>query len=454
MGDVKGSSCNPVRTLIYHYPLSLTGSLLFLLNVVVFFRAFAMKDPYSWLLSCIILFLLVCLVIAGKYQAWRATRAGTEWLSSSSMHSPVHSSVQDIYLRDVAVWPFFRVHCSFSGRMQAGRDASFSVFQESSSGAEDRIHAVIQVPFSGVLDSRLRLMIKDVFGLTRNRFGAVLERKLFIRPVLFHEHEQLPVHAMDGMNEKSKKKESEVERYLMREYLPGDRLRDINWKASSRFSGLFTRIPPPVQEETRIISVFMRPYSRLHRDTIVSVAHLDHLKSRLLSFITDVRRQYPDHQFQVHAGMDTLTVKTDEDIETLGVQLCSLYFLSPPSLVDDPLAMASGPVFVFTTPYDSTLQAALDCQTRPETRIFTTAFPGGRPGQEAMNIGVFRVAATLNLPGAWLFRKDPGQLKGDRKGIRNAIRMGIRKDSPACLVSEDVLNLQWYDPAGRDGNDD
>ena len=88
----------------------------------------------------------------------------------------------------------------------------------------------------------------------------------------------------------------------MREYVPGDRMKDINWKATSRLGELITRISPLTQEQTQLLHVVLRRYRRRGGETMTALLHLDFVKSWLLTFLRVVKQQHPEFTFLVDTG--------------------------------------------------------------------------------------------------------------------------------------------------------
>ena len=425
------------KTISFFYPLTFTGSVFLAAALYLMGRAFTGHNPYGWILSTIMIFLLACLVIIGRIQAFRAGRLHVEWDYTVPVFAGRQNQHQELRVDEISIFPFFRLHFILKGKMRIGRKSYIYIYQDSSSHGAGGVSVPLYFPLCGTLDGRGSLAVKDIFGFTFNRFGETMKRSISVKPGLLPEEDTFPVHALDGLEDNSKKKESDIERYFMREYIPGDRFRDINWKASSRFSELFTRIAPVTQEKTHVISVILRPYRRNTLETVQSLSHLNYIKSKLLHFIKGVKQAYPDYQFRVFLGREQKMVKTQEDIEHLGSDLCSIFFQLPmPVGAEGSDSDASGNLFIFTTPYDETLSAFLSAQPRTDVNVFTTAFPKRRQGTQRRSrmkeMVLFRLASTLSIPGRWIFKRTPNPEKfysGTGKGIR---------------VMRDILNIKVF----------
>jgi hypothetical protein len=331
------------------------------------------------------------------------------------------------YLGASTCYPLYSCARGAYSKMFVGRDASLYVFQEASSHGLESVTLPLVLPFCGFLHGKGILSVKDIFGLSRSVIGEEMTRRIIIKPALLPLRDTLPIQALDGMEEKSKHKESDTERYFMRDYIPGDRYRDINWKATSRFNELFTRISPVTQERTNVLSVIFRPYWNQTNETIRTLSHLNYVKSWLMLFLKSVKQMYPDYQFQLYLGERQRLLKTREDIDGFALDLSETFFQqTPPPFIGDPLTVGTGQIFVFTTSFDENLVRSLD--PKSEVAIFTTAFP--KKDQESNRVSVFQPETSFVLPGQWLF-----------SGFFNRQSGGVT-GRPGLRVIRDVLDVR------------
>jgi len=198
-----------------------------------------------------------------------------------------------------------------------------------------------------------------------------------------------------GFEERSVRRSAEEEKYFMREYQPGDRFRDINWKVSSRLQELITRISPVTQEKTRQLAVDFRHFRPEGQESLESVLHLDYLKSWLLAFLRSLKRSDQRLQFRVRTGAGSQVLAAEEDIARFAGELAEL--LSQP----DP-----GPA---EPPVDRGLPHFLAAHPRTRAHVFRTARGGGRDPQPRPLFPPGRPLADAFLPGPWAWRREPAR---------------------------------------------
>ncbi len=396
-----------LRRAIFLYPFTFTGTLLFIASLYLIGKAFATQNPYGFVLSAAAVTVLVVFAVVGRAQASRFRSVPVEWDSASPLYAASHGLEHFLYLENMRSLPFFRIHFVLSGKMGVGRGSFMYPHQEISSRGGERVSIPLYFPLCGVFNARGRFTIQDAFGLTRARFAEALERSITVRPALLQERVFPTVEALDGMEDKSKFKQSDIERYFMREYIPGDRIRDINWKASSRFSELVTRISPVTQEKTKIISVFFRPFRKRGRETATSVAHLNYIKSWFLLFLKTVKQAHSEYQFNVIMGGENTLLETEEDIDQFGLDLSSVFFRHSVSEYGAELAaQISGDAFVFSTPYDETIPFFLSGLAGSRVYIFRTTAPEPKSAEATKKILLFDGASSVLIAGPWIFAKD------------------------------------------------
>ncbi len=398
-----------LKKLTPYYPLTIPGTALFILSVVLVGTAFADGNRYAFLLSALILIILLVLAALSRTQAMKLASAQVDWDTSAPLFARQREETHHISIRGFKSLPFFRIHFILHGNLRAGRDASLKYHREIP-GDDETIYTGARFPVSGVFHAVGALAVKDVFGLTRGALPPVIERSITVRPAPISDRETPRVEAQKGDENKSRLKSSDVERYFMREYIPGDRHRDINWKASSRFSELFTRISPVTQEKTKIITVHFRPYTSMQSDSLRSVFFLDQCKSVLLFFLRSIKQANSDYQFSVYVGNDVRELETEEDIEAFSSEIATMHYRNPRGEeITTPDDLHPGDVFIFTTAYDSGLSGFLSgVVPGASVRVYRVAIPS-RARQEKKNRRMTLVSGTDEpaLSGLWILRKDP-----------------------------------------------
>ena len=359
------------------YPLTAAGTLLAAAAFFLAGRGLAQGNPYAVFLALLSAVVLAALVLVGRLQAAAFTRRQFHWDSSAPLAARRPGSEQSIHGAEVRVLPFYRLQFRFAGRLEVGGGAAVRVARQVSFVAAGVHPLPLYLPLCGELSARGAFSVRDVFGLTRARFGEEPERTLTVLPAWLASDPPPLVEPAGGFEEKSQRRSSEEEKYFMREYQPGDRFRDINWKVSSRLQQLITRISPVTQEKTRLLSVDFRNYRSAGRETLDSVLHLDYLKSWLLAFLRGLRKANERLQFRVRTGAGVQVLAAEEDIERFAGELATLHYQRDPGGVgEEPPA---GELFVFSTPFDRSLGAYLAARPLARAHVFRTARTHARP---------------------------------------------------------------------------
>ncbi|TVR53976.1 MAG: DUF58 domain-containing protein [Spirochaetaceae bacterium] len=390
------------RSIVTKFPLTLIGTALFAIGVYLLGVGFSLRNPYAVFLSFTIIFGLAALVVIGRVNAKRFETLTIQWETSAPVYArrsaPAHAVV-GIERRA----PFlFRVHFSIRGRISVGDGCSVAYHDEVASVGGERQPIAYDAPVAGVLEARARLSLRDVFGLTRNRFGGSFTRRIPIRPAAFDDERLYRVQAVVGAEDKQSRKTADEERYYMREYVPGDRFRDINWKSSSRLAILLTRISPNTQEKSRIITVVFRSLPPGRVRSLDRIVHLDFSKSWTVSFMRKVKEENPDFQFDLVVGENVTRIETESEIETAAEILAAA--TTEPSTPS--AAIESREAFIFTTPFDDGLAAFLIARGDAVNHVHATAFPEKGSIRSVRTVRFFRPASATVIPGAWALRRE------------------------------------------------
>jgi hypothetical protein len=413
-------------------PLTVPGTVLAAVSLGMLSGSVRSGNPYGYTLAAVLLGSLIVLCLGGAIQAGHSGNARIQWDSGGSVRAGPGPAGQRITVRGVRLLPFYRLHFRIAGPVTVGRGALLYVSGEASSYVTGKapssdgyeLAVALSLPFCGELRARGRCRVRDIFGLTGVRLGRELERTILVQPGPFSGGRAPRLEADGGFEEDTRRKASEEERYYMREYLPGDRFRDINWKASSRLARLITRISPYTQEKTRLLQVELRHFRDDRPETVESLVHLNVLKSWLLFFLREAKRDNPHYHFLVETGRGAFLLETGEDIDRFSLELSRLFFqeetvVLSPGLQDPPEAWPDlsaglrpdgrgGRVFIFSTPYDRGLHRRLGRDHAARARILTTigGSHGRRDAGRGTTVRLFSSAGTMPVPGSWLFRRD------------------------------------------------
>lgn len=364
-----------VRFLQSYYPLTVLGTAVFLLSIYLLYRALLNRNPYEFLLSLLLIAVVGVLAVSGTVQARRMNKAHAEWdlWDSTQQLTSGQEGVQRVDLRTLKPSVFYRIHIVVSGMFLLGSKSRFYHKSEIASAGGESVSFSLLFPTSGEFHAKMRYTIRDVFGFSRARFGVATARSLLVQPSIA---QQLPIPSVStqsNLSKENRRKTADEERYYMREYVPGDRSRDINWKASDRLQELITRISPLAEDETRIITIHVRNVNKYRNETLESIVHLDHMKSWLVAFIYAVHNSDQHFAFHVYTASDPTTVavlETEEDIDDFRVHLGGLRFIQNAGTID--MDLGEGEQFIFTTPYDPARVSGLHVPAKSRVSVFTT----------------------------------------------------------------------------------
>ncbi len=387
------------RWLEFYYPFTITGSILFLSALYLAGLAFGTSNIYAFLFSALSFLLLFVLAFDGRLQAMRLQTMDVVWEARGGLIARQPEAKQSLHLGEARPHYFYRFHFVIRGTLKAGRNATFLIREEGSSSRGGEIDIPVYFPLCGPVDVTGRLLLRDVFGFTRTRIGRAQPRRFVVQPPLLAD-KPLPQFRNAASFESSQRfRNSDEEKYYMREYQPGDRLKDLNWKASFRFGEMITRISPKSPEESKLLHLEFRHFHPGAVDTPAALMHLNFLKSWLLAFLFQVKREFPEFRFRVVTADEVYLVESEDDIERFGETLAAIPFVRGKHVV--PVA-GSGERFVFSTPFDTGLNDSI--VPGVIFNIFRTNFPSS---SEARRVRLLPMEQEhLPIPGPWIFRRE------------------------------------------------
>lgn len=366
--------------MIRNLPLTPGGLLFVGGGAFLLFRGLSRLNPYEIVLGGGALLVSALLAVLGFRTARGLASFTPVWTPPSPMaaggEEPQHFQGPEPGLP----W-FFRLHLGVWGSLKLGEGRRIILKEELALDNGGRGALVLRFPLAGVFQGAGRLLVRDVFGLFSFPAGREIRRTLPVMPAPLWDSPPIRVEASSGAEDNRRRRSSDEERYHMREYVPGDRYRDINWKTSSRLALLVTRISPFAQEKTQIIPVEFRSGGPTRRPSLAALWTLDRTKARLLAFLRLLQEENENFVFRLKSAAGERDITSAEDLDDFARELSGLSFSSPwddsPALVTPQSLSGSlgSELFLFSTSYDTGLPRYLASRGENLTRLFLTLSP-------------------------------------------------------------------------------
>lgn len=389
----------------YYFPFTVPGTVSFGFIMYLIGAGYTRKNPYALFLAFAGLFILLILAVLARIQAYRLGKEQLIWDSGSALYAGREGSAERFYTGGFTNWFFFRTHVRVRGSLNLGKGIRYGVLRESSFTGEGALELPLSFPCTGIFTGEGVYTVKDVFGLVRARGGEAVSRSIPVQPSLLPEDYPLKIEISGGEDDTQPRKSSDEEKYYQREYMPGDRFRDINWKATSKIGEMFTRISPVTEEKTKLVLIDFRHFSPDSRFTADHTAHMEYLKRWCITFLWKLKTSQPEFQFIVYTGLGSMPVEESRDIQRLSIGLSSLFYHHDPKLHKD--LNGIGEVYIFTTPFDTGLGGVLTQYSGKRVSVFSTVFP--RKGASAETeqedpeyISFLPKHRMAHIPGMWI----------------------------------------------------
>lgn len=388
-----------LNKLYLFYPLTINGTLLLLFSLILFGIAFGSWNLYALFFSIVSFFLIITLLLFNILLKFKNQDETISLEVSQNIIARLQNQQIKVLCSIESLPFFFRIHYVLKGKFKAGRSCEYNTYIETSikPTTKNDIHISLYYPFSGIHLVQSYVFIKDILNLTKTKLKNPQEYKLYVIPPLFTDKSH--IHFLPSITNESLRniQTSEEEKYFMREYIPGDRLKDINWKSSIKLNELITKISPSSPEESNFIYIEIRPYHyHPSKDGINAILQLNYLKSWVLSFIHMVRREHPKYKFQVFTGKESLLVEEEEDLNILAKKLVDVEYMNKPSVVEPSVSYEK---FIFTTGFDYLIESYLST-TKSKIYLFIVLFG------EKRKVPFFYSNMFNITPGLWIFRKE------------------------------------------------
>jgi hypothetical protein len=406
------------------------GGVVLVLSIIILVRSLLARNSYEILLSSAALLFLLVTGIIGAWKARKLEALEPGWKPPSPMTANAGGETLISGL-DVNVPLFFRLHFivrgrffpgggggapsgASSGRAFAGKgflvrlkkltglnSLGCPAFAETSvSRGQDAAQFVWDFPMSGVFQGEGYCRLRDIFGFFSFACGQRQKRTIKVRSSPCFGKEYL-INAQSGAEDRRNKHSTNEERYYMREYTPGDRFRDINWKSSEKIDALITRISPDNQEKVTRIDVYFRNFSKEKIPSLESLWLLDRAKARLSHFLRSLKEQQPSFVFDVKTAQGRWEIEDKDDLDVFLEELAGLSF--SPLQNETASAVAAGDLYVFSTACDYGLpHFVLASAPRPVTLFLVQPVLPGTAEAEHLHKLDFFAKGCAPLP-RWMF---------------------------------------------------
>jgi len=343
------------------------GAAVLVIALVILARSLYFRNSYEMLVSCVILLLMLILGAAGRRRAKKLALLEPGWKPPLPMTACAGEESLITGL-GAQVPLFFRMHFLVRGKFSPNFDNDCPVFAETSTArGEEAAKLSLDFPMSGVFHGSGYCRLRDIFGFFSFSCGVTLQRTINIRSAPCF-GKKLQINAQSGAEDRKTKNSTNEERFYMREYTPGDRLRDINWKSSEKIDALITRISPDNQEKVSRIEIYFRNFGP-EKPSLEALWLLDRAKARLAYFLRSLMDENSSFVFSIRAVANNAAqggweIEDSEDLEAFLEELAGFSFLPPRN--EGSVSAGTGDIYVFSTACDTGLQSfLLACHPRP-----------------------------------------------------------------------------------------
>jgi hypothetical protein len=376
-------------------PLTVPGGITLCASLVMTGLGFAAGNPFNFFLGIFFFVAIFIFVLLNRFLSRRIQLHLLTWNTPVVHLAGGVKTVHSINAERFKCPYFFRVHFLFQGHLDCGPGHSLFFRQEKTIADRHITPLVLRLPATGKLTTHGRYLFKDVFNLSRTVLSEDEYREFPVLPVIPDSSiTESPVLSSADTQQKTSRKDN-IEKYVMREYIPGDRLRDINWKASSRLNEWFTRISVEEDDVSRSIHILLHHCVPSHYRGIKAYLVHDYLKGLLSSLImTDSKTV-----FHIHAGGIDTDVSNQEEAAAFLKVLAQI----PPQDEAFPLPALEGrkTILIFSSTLDHNLDKTLSALADHKAFVYL-AGPVAKNAE--VRSDVFGDLPPQFVPGPWAFR--------------------------------------------------
>ncbi len=252
---------------IKSYPFTIPGTVITLLVLYLFGTGYIRSDYQSVFIALSFFFIVMvlfswCFYFSGKYFFNEI-----DFRSNGVISTSEHDKNSQMVLFEEKPPVFYRYSMIMRGRFHAA-GKSFPYFRRYSSDRDGKIVFSLRIKSPGSLEVGTEYYLEDIFGFVRIKCSSGGRKSFNIAAgnpdEAYADSNDVPV----SFEKNKKPDDNDYEKILMREYMRGDRSRDINWKASSKSNTMFTRISQGNDTEVKKINIIYFPDPLLFSDNL------------------------------------------------------------------------------------------------------------------------------------------------------------------------------------------
>jgi len=424
------------------------GAAFFVLALIILIRSLINRNTYEIVLSCAALLLMIFTGIIGFWKSRKSIAMEPSWKPPSPMTARAGNAANPedetlITGLDISVPLFFRLHYIIQGRFFPCGSKGGCYVSAETSVVRGKTQAQIQLnfPMSGILRAQGYCRLRDIFGFFSFRCGQTQHRAVNVRCAPCF-GKKVYINAQTGAEDRRNKPTTDIERYYMREYAPGDRLRDINWKSSDKLDALITRISTDNQEKINRLEVHFRNYTSIGAIIYVSRSDvrteagkpslealwlLDRAKARLTYFLRSLMEQNSSFVFDIRSPSGNWEIEDEEDLDAFLEELAGLSFMP----VQNETGMQTGKddIYIFSTACDFGLNSFLLSNNQRPATIVLIQPSGKNLSEEIETLRISDFTSRGCIPSSnWFLRSRYDHLHGQRPyGKLNPLSVGANK---------------------------
>ncbi|MCL2809339.1 MAG: DUF58 domain-containing protein [Treponema sp.] len=393
------------------------GAVVLFVSLIMLIRSLLSRNSYEIVISSTALLLLLVIAVIGIWKTKKFKTLESNWKTPSPL-TACNDEQTIVTGLNVSVPLFFRLHYYLQGHFYPdglaaeNKNRCIVSLETSVIRRETSAQIPLEFPMAGVFHGEGFCKLRDIFGFFSFPCGQTQHRTVNVRSApCFGKKTQ--INAQTGAEDKRNKPAADIERYYMREYTPGDRYRDINWKSSEKIDSLITRISTDNQEKVSRIEVHFRNFASFDSEnkkrketslvSLESLWLLDRAKARLTYFIRSLLEQNSSFIFDVRSANGSWEISNMDELELFLDALAGISFFPPQ--YETAIKPGAGDLYIFSTARDKTLPAFITaCNPRPVTLFIVQPFEvNSKVETETLHISDFGQMG-LTIPAGWLKR--------------------------------------------------